>query len=107
MNKNLIKAIKEDFSLVLGVYFMSIVEVGDKSRYHLFIRVNIHKDQEPDVLVSSYFGDDLLSSSALYFTDEYEQFASIAKKIKNQMPSFTTLMNRKKLKDTLKLSDVL
>lgn len=106
MNKNLIKAIKEDFTLMSNESFMSIVEVGDKSRYNLFIRVRIYKDQT-DVLVSSYFGDDLLSSSVLNFTDEYEQFSCIAKEIKNQMPSFTTLMNRKKLKDTLKLSDVL
>lgn len=107
MNKNLIKAIKEDFTMMSNESFMSIVEVGDKSRYNLFIRVRINKDQEPDVLVSSYFGDDFLSSSDLNFTNEYEQFSSIAKKIKNQMPSFTTLMNRKKLKDTFKLSDVL
>lgn len=109
MNKKIIKAIVEDFILMLSKnYFQSCFTIGDKTRYNIWLCAKVYQNGEKEVKLMSFFGEhDLISSSQVEWTPEYEQLHRISNEIKEQLPSYEDLLHRKQQYEFLKLTDLL
>lgn len=103
MKKEFLEEIKKDLRHNVGGRYLSFLCLGDKRRYHAVVASKVYRDKK-SVYVDTYWGNHILSSSELYFTEDYEQLKELAEEIEKNLPSFEELEEKEKRGNTLPLT---